>query len=124
MRMHRQQQATTGLVVLAALLGTLWVGGLAARSTDDPADRLTASHPLLGLEASVPPHRAPALRPSAERPDPGGRLIPLPLGLLVAAVAAGHGLRARRRRSTRARTRSLVRSTQLQARAPPFLQPA
>jgi hypothetical protein len=124
MRMHRQQRATTGLVVLAALLGALWAGGLAARSTGDPADRLTASHPLLGLEAGTPPHRAPALRPAAERPDPGGRLVPLLLGLLGAAVAAGRGLHARRRRSTRFQARSLVWSTQLRARAPPSLQPA
>jgi hypothetical protein len=124
MRTYRQQQATTGLVVLAALLGTLWVGGLAAGSTSDPADRLTASRPLLGVEAAVPPHRVPALRPSAERRDPGGRLVPLLLGLLVAAVAAGHGLRARRRWVTPAWAASLVRSTRLQARAPPSLQPA
>jgi hypothetical protein len=124
MRTHRRQRATIGVVVLAALLGALWVGGLAARSTDDPAGRLTASSPLLGLEAGTPPHRAPALRPAAERPDPGGRLIPLLLGLLVAAVAAGSGLRPRRRRSTRVQARSLVWSTQLRARAPPSLQPA
>jgi hypothetical protein len=124
MRTRRRQRATTGLVVLAALLGALWVGGLAARSTDDPAGRLTASSPLLGLEAGTPPHRAPALRPAAARPDPGGRLIPLLLGLLVAAVAAGSGLRARRCRSTRVQARSLVWSTQLRARAPPSLQPA
>jgi hypothetical protein len=122
MRMHRQQRSTTGLVVLAALLGTLWVGGLAARSTDDPPDQLTATRPLLGVEAAVSPHRAPALRPSAERRDPAGRLVPLLLGLLVAAVAAGHGLRARRRWATPAWAASLVRSTRLQARAPPSLQ--
>jgi hypothetical protein len=124
MRMHRQQRATTGLVVLAALLGALWVGGLAARSIDDPADRLTASSPLLGVEPAVPPQRAPALRPAAERPDPGGRLVPPLLGLLVAAAAAGCGLHERRRRSTRAQPRSLAGSTELQARAPPSLQPA
>jgi hypothetical protein len=124
MRTHRRQRATTGLVVLAALLGALWVSGLAARSTGDPADRLTASSPLPGLEAGVPPHRAPALGPAAERPGPGGRLVPPLLGLLVAAVAAGRGPRARRRRSTRVQRRSLVWSTQLRARAPPSLQPA
>jgi hypothetical protein len=124
MRTHRQRRATTGLVVLAAMLGALWAGGPAARSTGDPADRLTASRPLPGLEPAVPPQGAPALRPSAERPDPGGRLVPLLLGLLAAAVAAGRGPHARRLRSTRAQARSLVRSTELQARAPPSLQPA
>jgi hypothetical protein len=124
MRTHRQRRATTGLVVLAALLGTLWAGGLAARPTDDPADRLTTSRPLPGFEPAVPPQGAPALRPLAERPDPGDRLVPLLLGLLAAAVAAGRGPHARRRLSTRAQGRSLVRSTDLQARAPPSLQPA
>jgi hypothetical protein len=121
MRMHRQQQAT-GLAVLAVLLGTLWVGGLAARSTDDPTDQLTVSRPALGVEAAVPPQRAPALRPSPERPDPGGRLDPLLLGML-AAVAAGHRPSARRR-SARARAASPVWSNQREARAPPSLQPA
>jgi hypothetical protein len=125
MRMHRQRQrATTGLVVLAVLLGAVWVGGLATRSTDDPADQLTTSRPLLGLEPGVPPHRAPALRPSTERPDPGGRQLPLLLGLLVAAVAAGRGPRAQRLRSTRVQAPSLVWYRHLAARAPPSLQPA
>jgi hypothetical protein len=124
MRMNGQRQATTGMVLLAVLLGMLWVGGLAARSTDDPADQLTASRPILGVEPAVPPHRAPALRPSAQRPDPGGRLVPVLLGLVVAAIAAGHRPSARRRRSSRARAPSLVWSTQLEPRAPPALQPA
>jgi hypothetical protein len=124
MRVHRRQRAIMGMVVLAVLLGSLWVGGLAASAAGDPAGQLTTSRPLLGVEPAIPPHRAPALRPSAERPDPGGRLVPLLLGLLVAAIAAGHGRRARPLRSTRAQARSLVWCTRLQARAPPSLQPA
>jgi hypothetical protein len=124
MRTHRQRQATTGLVVLAALLGALWAGGLAARSSGDPADRLTTGRPALGVDAAVPPQRAPVLRPSTERPDPGGRLVLLLLGLLVAALAAGHGPHARRHRSTGAQARAPAWSSHLEARAPPSLQPA
>jgi hypothetical protein len=104
---NRRRQATTGLVVLAVVLGWLWAGGLAASAAGNPADELT-----------------PALRPSAERPDPGGRLVPLVLGLVVAALAAGLGPGARRHRPGPVPVRSLLWSTHLEARAPPALQPA
>jgi len=85
MRVHRQAQATTALVVLAVLLGSLWAGVLGASGPGTPVDQLTASRSLLGLEAAVLPERVPALYPSAERPEPGGRLLPLLLGLLAAS---------------------------------------
>ena len=121
---NRRRQATTWLVVLAVVLGWLWVGGLAASAAGNPTDELTTSHSLLVLDPAVPPGRAPALRPSAERPDPGGRLVPLVLGLVVAALAAGFGPWARRPRSGPGPVRSLLWSTHLEARAPPSLQPA
>jgi hypothetical protein len=68
--------------------------------------------------------RAPARRPSAERPDPGGRLVSLVLGLVVAALAATFGPGARRPRPGPVPVRSLLWSTHLEARAPPTLQPA
>jgi hypothetical protein len=123
MRVNRQRRATTGLVVLAVLAGSLWAGALAGSRVSGPADQLTASHARLGVEA-VPPDRAPALRPSAQRPNPGSPHIPLVLGMVVAALAAMSRPRARRRRSDRARVGALVWSTQREARAPPRLQPA
>jgi len=124
MGVNRRRQATTGLVVLAVVLGWLWVGGLAASAAGTPTDELTMSRSLLVLDPAVPPGRAPALRPAAERPDPGGRLVPLVLGLVVAALAASFGLGARRPRPGPVPVRSLLWSTHLEARAPPFLQPA
>ena len=116
MGVNRRRQATTGLVVLAVVLGWLWVGGLAASAAGTPTDELTMSRPLLVLD--------PALRPAAERPDLGGRLVPLVLGLVVAALAASFGLGARRPRPGPVPVRSLLWSTHREARAPPSLQPA
>ena len=124
MRVKRQAQPTTGLVVLAVLLGSLWAGVLGASGSGTPAAQLTAGRSLLGLEAAVLPDRAPALRPSAERPDPGGRLLPLLLGLLAASVTVADGVPARRRRSSRAPARSPVLAAPRGPRAPPGLQPA
>jgi hypothetical protein len=121
---RRQEHATTGLVVLAVLLGSLWAGGLAAPAAGDPATQLTASASLPGLEPAVPPDRAPALRPPAERPNPGGRLVPLLLGMLVAWVTVAFGVRAGRPRPGSARARSLHPAAPHGARAPPHLQPA
>jgi hypothetical protein len=119
MRVHRQAQAATGLVVVAVLLGSLWAGIPGASGAGDPADQLTASRLLLGVEAAVLPDRAPALRPSAERPESGGSML---LGMVLGALAAAFGLRPRRLRSDLALVGPLVRSTQLEARAPPHLQ--
>jgi hypothetical protein len=123
MRTHRQQ-ATIGLLVLAVLLGSLWAGALGGSGAGDPADQLTASRSPVDVEAAVLPDRAPALRPSAERPDAGGRLLPLLLGVPLAALAAAFSLRARRLGSDLAPAGSLVWSNQREARAPPSLQPA
>jgi hypothetical protein len=123
MRVHRQRWATTGLVVLAVLLGSLWAGTLAASGAGSPADGLASSRSTLA-EAAVPPDRAPVLRPMAERPDRSGRLLPLLLGMVVAALAASFGPGVRRPRSDLAPVRPLVWPGRLDARAPPSLQPA
>jgi hypothetical protein len=123
MRAQRRQQTTTVIAVLALLLGSLWAGALAA-GAGNPADQLTAAHAKLGVGAAALPDRAPALRPSAERPDPGGRLLPLLGGLLAAALAATSGPRPRRRRSSSAPAGPPAWPSQREARAPPFLQPA
>jgi hypothetical protein len=122
MRTHRQRQATTIVVALPMLLGSLWAGTFASAGTS--ADQLTTSRTRLGIEAVVPPDRAPALRPAAERPDPGGRVLPLLLGLVLAGLAAGSGLARRRPRSDLAPIGSRAWSSHREARAPPFLQPA
>jgi hypothetical protein len=123
MRTSRQRQATTVIVVLAVLLGSLWAVGLNPSATGDLTSQLNVTRPMPGIEAAVLPDRAPALRPSAERPDPAGRLLPLLLGLL-AALAATFGLAARWLRSEGAAVRSLAWSSHREARAPPHLQPA
>jgi hypothetical protein len=124
MRVNQQRHAATGLVVLAVLLGSLWAGSLAASAAGNPADQLAASRSLLGLEPAAPPDRVPALRPAAERPDPGGRLLPLLLGLLAASLTVASGVPARRPRSNLAPARTPVLSAPWGPRAPPRLQPA
>jgi hypothetical protein len=119
MGMHRQAQVATGLVVVAVLLGSLWAGFLGASGAGNPADHLTANRLLLGVGAAVLPDRAPALRPSAERPEAGGSML---LGMVLGALAVAFGLRLRRLRSDLALVGPLVGSTQLEARAPPYLQ--
>jgi hypothetical protein len=125
MRADRRQQVTRGLVVLAVVLGSLWAGALGASGPGGPADQLTASRPPLGVEAAAPPDRSPALRPSAERPDPGGRLLPLLLGgLLAGSLTIADGVPARRRRSGLASARPPVLPARRGPRAPPHLHPA
>ena len=118
------RRPTTGLVVLAVLLGSLWAGGGTAPATGGPAGQLTAAASLPGIEAAALPDRVPALRPWAERPDPGQRLLPLLLGLLAASLPVAHGVPGRRRRSGRAPARSPVLAIPSGPRAPPRLQPA
>ena len=120
MRVHRRARATTGLVVLALLLGSLWAGALGGSSAGSPADRLAPSRSLVVVRAAVLPDRAPALRPSAERPEPGS---PLLLGMLLAALAAAFTLSPRRPRLDLGLLVPLVRPAQSEARAPPDLQP-
>jgi hypothetical protein len=123
MRTERQQPATRILLALAVVLGSLWVGGLAARPADT-ADRLAAIHTQPGIEPATLGDRAPRVRPPVGRSDPGGRLVPVLLGMLVAALAVAGGMRVGRSRPGMDRARSLARSTQLEPRAPPSLQPA
>ena len=123
MRAPGRQQATTAIVVLAVLLGSLWAGAPAA-GAGRPADQLAATRAKLAVDVAVPPDRALVSRPSAERPAPGGRLLPLLLGLLTVAIAAGSGPPRRRARSSPARVGLLAWPTPREARAPPFLQPA
>jgi hypothetical protein len=119
MRVHRQAQVATGLVVVAVLLGSVWVGVLGASGEGNPADQVTASRLLLGVEAAVLPDRAPALRPAAERPDAGGSML---LAMVLAGLAAAFALCPQRLRSDLALVGPQVRSTQLKARAPPHFQ--
>jgi hypothetical protein len=124
MGVNRRPHLTTAIVVLAVLCGSLWAGGLAVPAAGGPAGQLTAGASLLGIEPAALPDRTPALRPSAERPSPGGRLLPLLLGLLTASLVVTHGAGARRRRSGLAPARPLVLSAPRGPRAPPRLQPA
>ena len=121
MRVHRQQQATRGFLVLAVLLASLWTGGLVASTAGDSALGLGAGHTQPGVEPAALRDRALAFRP-VEQPGPQGRVLPL-LGVLAAALAA-HRLLAVWLRHRLTRGRSLDRSRTLAARAPPHLQPA
>jgi hypothetical protein len=123
MRAQRQQPATRVLLALAVVLGSLWAGGLAARPTGT-ADQLAAIQTQPGIQPATLGDRTPALRPPVGRSDPTSRLVPVLLGMLVAAPAVAGAMRARRRRSDRARVGALVWSTRREARAPPRLQPA
>ena len=125
MPVNRRRHITTGLVVLALLLGSLWASGAAAPEAGNAGDQLASSASLLGIGPVPLPDRLPSLRPSAERPDPRGRLLPLLVGLLAAFfLTAASSLPARRRRSSRALARSPVLSAPRGPRAPPRLQPA
>ena len=124
MRMQRRRSTTRVFLVLAMVLASLWAGGLASSATGNAADQLAASGSLPGLEAAAPRDRVPALRPPDQRPSQSGRLVPVLLGMLAAALTVGFGVGARRLRSGLAAGRSLVQRTQLEARAPPSLQSA
>ena len=125
MRMQRRQHSATRVfLVLAMVLASLWAGGLASSAAGNAADQLAASRSLPGLEAAAPGDRVPALRPPVQRPSQSGRLVPVLLGMLAAALAVAYGLGAGRLRSGLAAGRSLVQRTQLAARAPPSLQSA
>ena len=124
MRMQRQHSATRAFLVLAMVLASLWAGGLASSAVGNAADQLAASRSLPGVEPAAPRDRVPALRPPDQRPSQSGRLVPVLLGMLAAALAVGYGVGAGRLRSGLAAGRSLVQRTQLEARAPPSLQSA
>jgi hypothetical protein len=123
MRVNRRQQATRVLVVLAVLLGSLWAGGLVAAAAGSPAE-LAARQPQLGIQPAALRDRPLVVRSSVERPGPQGRLVPLLLGALAAALVAARGLLAGWLRPGLARGWSLVGSALLAARAPPHLQSA
>jgi hypothetical protein len=123
MRVNRQQQGTRAFLVLAVVLASLWMGGLAASSAANPADYLASSRAQLGIQPAAVRDSAPALRPAAERPGPRGHLVPL-LAALAAALAGACRWRAAAQRPGLACSGSRVCSTPLEARAPPHLQPA
>jgi hypothetical protein len=124
MQANRQQLATRVLLVLAVLLVSVCMGSHAAPAAGQPINYLTASRALPGIEPAVLRDRLPALRPPVDRSGQSGRLVPVLLGMLVAALTVGYGRSARRLRSGMARAGSLVQRTQLEARAPPLLQSA
>jgi hypothetical protein len=124
MRVNWRRHRTTGLVVLAVLLGSLWAGGLAVPAAGGPAGQLAGGASLPAIELAALPDRVPALRPAAERPELGARLLPLLAAVLAASVAVAGGACARRRRSRPAPARPVVRSASRGPRSPPRLQPA
>jgi hypothetical protein len=124
MWMQRQHSATRAFLVLAMVLASLWAGGLASSAAGNAADQLASSGSLPGVEPAAPRDRVPALRPPDQRPSQSGRLVPVLLGMLAAALTVGYGVGAGRLRSGLAAGRWLVQRTQLEARAPPSLQSA
>jgi hypothetical protein len=124
MRGNRQQQGTKVFLALAVVLVSLWTGGLAVSSAGNPADYLAASRAQLGIQPAALRNPAPALRPAAERPGPRGRLVPLLLATLAAALAGACRWLAAAQRPGLARPGSRACSTPLEARAPPHLRPA
>jgi hypothetical protein len=124
MRMQRRQSTIRAFLVLAMVLASLWAGGPAVSAGAKHTGQLADGASLPGIESAALPDRVPAVRPSAERSDPGGRVVSLLLGLVAVSLTVAFGVPARRRRSSLAPGRSLVQLTQLDARAPPSLQPA
>jgi hypothetical protein len=122
MRIHRQQRATRGFLVLAVLLASLCTGGLVASTAGGGTHGLGTGRAQPGVQPAALPDRALASRP-AEQPGQQGRVPPL-LGALAAALAAAHRLLAVWLRPRRARGHLPARSSPLAARAPPLLQPA
>jgi hypothetical protein len=124
MQANRQQLVTRVLLVLAVLLVSVWMGSHAGPAAGQPINHLTANSSLPGVEPAVLRDRLPALRPPVDRSGQSGRLVPVLLGILVAAHTVGYERCTRRLRSGVVRGGSLVQRTPLEARAPPILQPA
>jgi hypothetical protein len=125
MRSRRPSVATRFLLVAALVLAAMWAGaavpGPAGAGTDS-GRVAAATRP--GSEAAVLRDRGPALGAPADRPGPGGPLLSVLLGLLVAALGAAAAARALGSPWRRTRARSQPGRTRLDARAPPrFLQP-
>jgi hypothetical protein len=111
-------------LVLAIVLGSLWAGGLAVSEVGDPANRFAAASSLPSLEPAALRDRASVLGAPAERSGRSGRPAPVLLGLLAATLAFASRVWAGRPGPGVARARALIGRTQLEARAPPALQPA
>jgi hypothetical protein len=110
------------LLALAAVLGSLWAGGITAPAVGDPAGSLTAGHARAAVEAAVLRDRVPSLRPPLDRPGPWGAA--LLIGAAAAALAGALRWRAVQVRHHLAGVRSLAAAASLGARSPPRLQPA
>jgi hypothetical protein len=125
MRTRRRPPATRLLLVAALVLACVWASAPAAAPAGaDPGGRLTAAAAQPGTEAAVLRDRAPALGVPANRPGPDGPLLPVLLGLLVAALGAAAAARALDSPWPRTRARSWPGRARLDARAPPLrLQP-
>ncbi len=122
MRANRQQLVTRVLLALVVLLASVSTASLAAPAAGHSTMHLTVGRTLPGIEPAILRDRLPSLHPAVERPDRSGRLVPVLMGILAAALAVAHSLGAGRP-SSAARTRSLAHCTSLEARAPPLLQP-
>jgi hypothetical protein len=121
MSARRRPPASRLLLVASLVLASLWVVAPAAGWPGaDPDGRLTAAT-RPGAEAAVLRDRAPALGAPADRPGPGGALLPVLLGLLVAAFGVAAAARALGPPRPRSRARSLPGRTRIDARAPPLL---
>ena len=124
MRMQRRHSTLRAFLVLAMVLASLWAGGPAVSAGAKHNGQLANGASLPGIESAALPDRVPAVRPSAERSDPGGRLLSLLLGLVAASLTVAFGTAARRRRSDLAPARFPAPSAPRGPRAPPRLQPA
>jgi hypothetical protein len=125
MRSRRRPPAIRFLLVAVLVLATVWVGAPAPGPARADADgRLTAAAARPGAEAAVLRDRAPVLGAPAARPGPGGPLLPVLVGLLVAALGAAAAARVLGPPWQRIGARSLPGCARLDARAPPpLLQP-
>lgn len=121
MQMNRQRLSINAWFALVLLLGSLWVGGLAAAG--DASDHL-AKRAQQRMQSAALPDLVVALRPAPEHSGSFGRLVRLLLAVLGAAYAAGYWRRAAGPRPGLTRAGSRVCSAPRQVRAPPWLQPA
>jgi hypothetical protein len=96
MRANWQQVVTRVLLALAVLLASVSTASLASPAAGHSTIHLTARGTLPGIEPAVLRDRVAALNQAVERPDRSGRLLPVLIGMLVAVLAAGIGLRRRR----------------------------
>ena len=121
---RRRPPATRLLLVAALVLACLWAGAPSGPAGAGSDGRLTAAA-RPGAEAAILRDRAaPALGAPADRSGPGGPLLPVLIGLLVAAIGVAAAARALGSPWPRSRGRSLRGRTRLDARAPPpLLQP-